>query len=215
VSDANDAASGSKRCKSSTSNPVRELATTIVRPPPRHYPIFGIDGIMHGVALKIGARRKDYILDSHYPKREAKVYSHNGLQVGDWWPMQLLALFHGAHGARMGRIAGNAETGAYSVVTAGGPYEDLDQDKGDVLRAAGFGSGSSKSSAATLRPTVGIRYDGLYRMVAMQFKTNMSGGLYEQFKLERLDGQLALSSFVKSRPNAREVRDFDRREDGY
>lgn len=107
--------------------------------------------------------------------------------------MQLLALFNGAHGARMGGIAGNAETGAYSVVTAGGPYEELDQDKGDiliysgsrshdntdpkkpfpssaatlalkasqrlgrpvrVLRAAGFGS--SRSNAATLRPTVGV-----------------------------------------------------------
>ena len=265
--DDGDAASGddntvgeSKRRKSSTStadtsakrNPVSELAVMTVRPPPRTHPIFGVDGIMHGVALKIGPRRKDYILDSRYPKRDAKVYGHNDLQVGDWWPMQLLALFNGAHGARMGGIAGNAETGAYSVVTAGGPYEDLDQDKGDVLfysgsrshdnkdpkkpfpssnatlalkasqrlgkpvrvlRAAGFGS--SKSCAATLGPTVGIRYDGLYRVVGMQLKTNASGGLYEQFKLERLEGQPPLSTFVKSRPTAREVRDFDRRDDGY
>lgn len=43
----------------------------------------------------------------------------------------------------------------------------------------------------------------------------MSSGLYEQFKLERLDGQLPLSDFVKARPTACEVRDFDRREDGY
>jgi hypothetical protein len=253
-----DAASTSKRQKSSASgatakgNPVSKIPTT-VRPPPANHPIFGVNGIMHGVALKIGPRRKDYVLDSSYQKRDAKVYGHNGhngLQLGQWWPMQLLALFHGAHGARMGGIAGNAETGAYSVVTAGGPYEELDQDRGDVLfysgsrshentdpkkpypssnatlalkasqrlgkpirvlRAAGFGS--SKSSAATLRPTVGIRYDGLYHVV--QLRINMNGGLYEQFKLERLEGQRPLSDFVKSRPTAQEVQDFDRREDGY
>jgi hypothetical protein len=252
-----NAAGSSKRRKSSTDGgtakgiPVSKLGTT-VRPPPANYPIFGVEGIMHGVALKIGAHRKDYILDSRYQKRDAKVYGHNGLQVGDWWPVQLLALFNGAHGARMGGIAGNAETGAYSVVTAGGPYEELDQDKGDVLfysgsrshdntdpkkpfpssnatmalkaserlgkpvrvlRAAGFSS--SKSGGATLRPTVGIRYDGLYRVVGTQLKTNANGGLYEQFKLERLAGQRPLSDFIKSRPTAKEVRDFDRREDGY
>lgn len=253
-----NAASGSKRRKSSTTdavakrNPVRELAATTIRPPPPNHPIFGTQGIMHGVALKLGPRRKDYILDSRYPKRDAKVFGHNGLTVGDWWPMQLLALFNGAHGARMGGIAGNAETGAYSVVTAGGPYEDLDQDQGDILYYSGSrshdntdpkepfpssaatlalksslrlgkpvrvlraaGSGSGKGSGANLRPTVGIRYDGLYRVVAMQLKTNTSGGLYEQFKLERLEGQPPLSSIVKSRPTAREVRDFDKREDGY
>ena len=256
--DDNDAASGSKRRKSSTSGPTTksnsrtELVAATVRPPPAHHPVFGTEGIMHGVALKITAHRKSYVLDSRYPKRDAKAYGNNGLQVGDWWPLQLLALFHGAHGARIGGIAGNSETGAYSVVTAGGPYEDLDQDRGDVLFYSGSGShdntdpkkpfpstaatltlkaslrlgkpvrvlraaglGSSKSHAATLRPTVGIRYDGLYRVVAMQLKTNTGGGLYEQFKLERLDGQPPLSTFVKSRPTAREVRDFDQREDGY
>jgi hypothetical protein len=106
-----NAAGSSKRRKSSTDGgtakgiPVSKLGTT-VRPPPANYPIFGVEGIMHGVALKIGAHRKDYILDSRYQKRDAKVYGHNGLQVGDWWPVQLLALFNGAHGARMGGIAG-------------------------------------------------------------------------------------------------------------
>jgi hypothetical protein len=47
----------------------------------------------------------------------------------------------------------------------------------------------------------------------MQLKTNMNGGLYEQFKLVRLDGQPALDN--KARPMAAEVRDFYKREDGY
>lgn len=226
-----------------------EITPTTLRSPHANHPIFGINGIMHGVVQKVSSRRKDYILDSRYPKRDAKVFGHNGLTIGDWWPMQLLALFHGAHGARMGGIAGNAQTGAYSVVTAGGPYEDLDQDKGDVLfysgsrshdnedpkkpfpssnatlalkasltlgkpvrvlRAAGIAKGKN-----TLRPTVGIRYDGLYRVVIMKLNTNTKGGLYEQFRLERLDGQPALGLIAKSRPSASEVRDYYKREDGY
>ncbi|KAM0699129.1 hypothetical protein Q7P36_001175 [Cladosporium allicinum] len=253
--------SSAKRRKSSTSdtsakrNPLTELVTTTVRLPPANHPIFGKHGVMHGLALQIDPDgKKEWILDSRYPKREARVYGHNDLQVGDWWPMQLIALFHGAHGSGQGGIAGNAENGAYSVVTAGGRYEELDQDKGDVLFYSGSrshentdpkqpspssnatlalkasqrlgkpvrvlraaGSRSSKSNAATLRlrPTVGYRYDGLYRVIAMQLKMNTSGGLYEQFKLERLGGQPPLDSFVKSRPTAQEVRDFDRRGKGF
>jgi hypothetical protein len=40
----------------------------------------------------------------------------------------------------------------------------------------------------------------------------MNGGLYEQFKLVRMDGQPALS---KARPTAAEIRDYDKREYGY
>lgn len=246
-------ASSSRKLKSSTSGTTAKgnvVAATTIRLPPPDHPIFGTEGIMHGVALKVSPRRKSYVLDSRYLKRDAKVFGHNGLQVGDWWPMQILALFNGAHGVRGGGIAGNALTGAYSVVTAGGPYEGLDQDLGDVLFYSGdrshantdpkepFASskatlalktsqrlykpvrvlraaGITTSRRATLRPTVGIRYDGLYYVTAMQWKTNNNGGLYEQFKLERLEGQPLLSSVIESRPTASEVRDFDRREEGY
>jgi hypothetical protein len=40
----------------------------------------------------------------------------------------------------------------------------------------------------------------------------MNGGLYEQFKLVRMDGQATLS---KARPTAAEIRDYDKREYGY
>jgi choline dehydrogenase-like flavoprotein len=154
-----------------------------------------------------------------------------------------------AHGSTIAGISGNSETGAYSVVTSGGAYEELDEDRGNVLyysgsrshdntnpkkpfpssagtlalkasqrtqrsvrvlRAAGAGGSRSGSS---WRPCVGIRYDGLYRVAAMQLKTNMNGGLYEQFKLVREDGQPALDN--KSRPSAAELRDYYKREDGY
>lgn len=249
-----DATTGKKSRKSSTSDTATRLdsgtiAPAILRPPPASHPIFGIHGIMHGVVQKVSSRRRDYILDSRYPKRNAQVYGSNGLVVGSWWPMQLLALFHGAHGAKIGGIAGNSQTGAYSIVTSGGQYEDLDQDNGDVLFYSGSRSHDNNdpkepfpSSSATLalkasmrlgkpvrvlraagvakgrnalRPTVGIRYDGLYTVVRMDLKTNTKGGLYEQFRLERLDGQPALTSVAASKPSAAEVRDYYKRENGY
>jgi hypothetical protein len=231
-------------------DPVSDVAATTIRLPSPQHPIFGTEGIMHGVALKINAQRNNYVLDLRYQKRDAKVYGHNGLEVGSWWPMQLLALFHGAHGMKIGGIAGNTETGAYSVVAGGRNYEELDQDEGDVLYYSADRSyhntdpktpfpssnetlslkasqrlekwvrvlraaGSSKTGRATLRPTVGVRYDDLYRVVAMRLKANERGGLYEQFKLERLEGQPPLGSLVKTRPTTQEVRDFYKREDGY
>ena len=76
------------------------IVPTKIRAPPANHPIFGEDGIMHGVVLKISSRRKDYILDSRYEKTDAKVFGDNGLDVGQWWPMQIVALFRGAHGSK-------------------------------------------------------------------------------------------------------------------
>lgn len=238
-------APGQKRRKScvttasSKRNSTSEIIPAISRPPPANHPIFGVNGIMHGVMLAQKKSRKDYILDSRYPKCDAKAFGHNNLQVGSWWPMQIVALLNGAHGSKMGGIAGDSQTGAYSVMTSGGQYEDLDQDNGNVLyysgssshdntdpkapfpssnttlalkasqrtgrpvrvlRAAGAARGKS-----TLRPTVGIRYDGLYQVVAMSLKTNTKSGLDEQFRLERMGNQPALNSI--STPTAAEIRD--------
>lgn len=243
-----------KKSRPSSSTPARrdskaDIVPTTIRAPPPNHQIFGKNGIMHGVVLKINPSRRDYILDSRYQKRDAKVYGDNGLEPGDWWPLQIVALFHGAHGSKIGGISGNSETGAYSVVTSGGQYEDLDQDHGNVLYYSGSGSHDntdpkkpSPSTNATLalqaslrtgrpvrvlraagtgvsksqkswRPIVGIRYDGRYRVVATQLRTNLKGGLYEQFKLERMGDQPALDS--KSRPTPGEIKDFDRRDQEY
>jgi hypothetical protein len=51
--------------------------------------------------------------------------------------MQIVALFRGAHGSKIGGISGNAATGAYSVVTSGGAYEELDEDRGNTLYYSG------------------------------------------------------------------------------
>lgn len=243
-----DTAPDVKRKKSSASATGTDLVPTTRRAPPASHPIFGVHGIMHGV-IRTSGRRKNYKLDPRYTKRPFKVYGDNRIAVGQWWPMQIIARFHGAHGHPVAGISGNSETGAYSVVISGGQYEELDEDRGDtlyysgsdshdntdpkkaadsstgtlalkaslrtqrpvrVLRAAGFGG---KRGGSSWRPTVGIRYDGRYRVDKMILKTNNKGGLYEQFKLVRLPGQPAIDRV--SRPTAAEKRDFAMRDYGY
>lgn len=106
----------------------RTAVSMRIRLPPPDHPIWGIHGIMHGVCPKTGVVRTTQ-LDRRYlaKKRSAKVFGHNGLQPGAWFPSQLLALFHGAHGARMAGIHGNAVDGTYSVVVAG-MYQDVDKE---------------------------------------------------------------------------------------
>lgn len=250
-----DAPTDAKRRKSSVSSvsarrdSKQDIVSANVKLPSASHPIFGENGIMHGLVLSITPRRRSYIICPLYTQRDAKVFGHNGIEVGSWWPMQLAALFNGAHGMKIAGISGNSELGAYSVVTSGGQYEELDQDKGDVLyysgsqshdndsprepfpssvgtlalkasqrnrkpvrvlRAAGVGG---SRTGKNIRPTVGIRYDGLYQVIAMQLKTNMKGGRYEQFKLVRLEDQPPLSGIA--RPTASEVRDYYKRDQGY
>lgn len=209
--------------------------------PPREHPIFGVDGIMHGIALKKG-RRKTPVLDPRFPQRNAKVYGHNGLQVGACFPFQIVALSRGAHGVSQGGISGNKETGAYSIVVSG-QYDDLDQDSGDILYYSGSNShdnedprGPPPSTQGTLAlqaslasenpvrvlrssscksiyaPKDGFRYDGLYKVVSTRYPTNMKGGKYEQFKLVRLEGQPPIDM---SRPTPQERRDYVRIKTGF
>ncbi|KAJ4416503.1 hypothetical protein N0V82_006698 [Gnomoniopsis sp. IMI 355080] len=108
-----------------------------VKLPPRTDPIWGLQGIMHGVAPKFG-KNKTFVLDRRYlkNKRSANVFGHNGLEPGAWFPNQLVALFHGAHGARIGGIHGKTGVGAYSVVVSG-TYKEVDKDDGDTIIYSG------------------------------------------------------------------------------
>lgn len=232
-------------------------------PPPDH-PIYGERGIMHGVIMDKSAaygpdgshRRTVYRRHPAYTPKDAHVFGHNGLEVGRWWPQQLPALFHGAHGSSQGGIAGSAKAGgAYSIVASGGNahYGRLDDDRGDViyysgsrshanrdpdnfadppspftlaleaslksrnpvrvLRSAAVNAGRDKTSKWA--PSVGIRYDGLYRVVAMEAATNAYGGLYERFELRRLPGQTPLEELRKTSPTAQQRRDYHKIGEGY
>ncbi|KAK3714839.1 hypothetical protein LTR37_007574 [Vermiconidia calcicola] len=135
-----------------------------VRYPPPDHTIWGVDGIMHGLALKKGhSGKRSYILDTRYQKGDSNVYGDNGIDVGTWFPFQMTALFNGAHGSTTAGIAGSRDTGAYSIVVAG-QYDDLDSDHGDYLYYSGSRSHdntdprqSAPSSGGTLALHASLR----------------------------------------------------------
>ncbi|KAI0874544.1 hypothetical protein GGS24DRAFT_489943 [Hypoxylon argillaceum] len=208
--------------------------------PPDNDPIFGVGGIMYGIVVDTSGRRKDYRLRADIPRKSAKVYGHNDIALGTWFPLQINALFWGAHGARMGGIAGSVLTGAWSIVVAS-TYEDLDTDNGEILYYSGSnshentnprqpapasqgtkallasintrnpvrvlrsGGASSTRNQNPHLPVCGLRYDGLYRVIHSRRRTNKNGGLYDQFKLERLPGQTPLAELERTSPTTQQV----------
>ena len=154
----------------------------------------------------------------------------------------MIALFRGAHGATQGGIYGNRETGAYSIVISGeyddldhdegnvlyysGSNSHSNEDPSSPAPSTGgtialqasertqnpvrvIRTSSGKSAFA---PISGLRYDGLYTVVESRYPKNLKGGLYEQFKLVRLDDQPEID---RSRPTKKENRDYGRIGDGY
>lgn len=214
--------------------------------PPASHPIWGEEGIMHGMALRISDRGgRSKILNTKLRKRSADVFGHNKLQVGQWFPSQMVALFNGAHGHPQAGIYNNVDgTGAYSIVISGA-YEDLDQDRGETVYYSGSGSHDNEdpkaippttagtralsislSSGKPVRvlrsykgksrfaPSVGLRYDGLYHVVDALTPRNTRGGLYEQFKLVRMEGQTSLEECRRA-PSGPQVRDYHKINDGF
>ncbi|KAK5694699.1 long-chain fatty acid transporter fat1 [Elasticomyces elasticus] len=214
----------------------------VVKLPPADHPIWGVHGIMHGVARTITIKRdgrKRYWTksDPRYlsEKRNANIHGHNGIEVGAWFPRQLVAILRGAHGELQGGISGSGESGAYSVVSSGA-YDRTDRDRGNILLYSAAKSDENEDprvpaqrsaalaasyvnrrpvrvlrSKGTSRfsPVCGLRYDGLYRVTDIQHPTNARGGMFEQFELTRVDGQMPLERALL-RPNSQEVRDAAR-----
>jgi len=118
----------SSRRDSATSASSVLLPPGVTKLPPPNHPIWGVDGIMYGVAK----RRGGVCLDPRYKHlvKNPKVFGLNGIENGTWYPRQLVARFHGAHGHQQAGIFGDAENGAYSIVVGGSKYEDLDRDNG-------------------------------------------------------------------------------------
>ncbi|KAK5162899.1 uncharacterized protein LTR77_011060 [Saxophila tyrrhenica] len=213
--------------------------TTSHLPPPQD-PLWGLNGIMHGIAIRTGADgRRSNFTDPRYKreKREAKVFGHNGLENGAWYPFRLNAIFHGAHGASQAGISGDLQTGAYSIVVSN-LYHEFDEDLGNTIVYCGAGGNdnidpnraakstgtealrASRQNGQSVRvlrtasgrsawaPRAGLRYDGLYRVVSVNnTQRNRLGGMVETFKLVRLDNQQPIDL---SRPTAQEVRDLER-----
>jgi hypothetical protein len=89
--------------------------------------------MMDRIAVKIGkSGQKSYGLNPNYHHRDTKIYGHSGLDIGERWPFQIIALSRSAHGGKVASISSNQVTGAYSIVISGA-YNDLDTDEGEVL----------------------------------------------------------------------------------
>ncbi|KAG0136932.1 PUA-like domain-containing protein [Tuber indicum] len=181
--------------------------------------------------------RRTYMLDKRFPKRVADRFGGNGLTVGDWWPYQICALRDGAHGSRMGGIHGRVNSGAYSIVISGGYEETDKDYGDRILYTGSRGeivpnrpqvapltnatmslikSYQTREAVRVLRsskcdsrwaPAVGIRYDGLYRVMTYEIEEDHEGKPYYRFELQRILGQEPINT---SRPNSRERADFAR-----
>ena len=104
-----------RRRKSKIQSPALEISRLSLEDSGSHF-----KDIMRGIVIAGGARRT-YLLDRNYrpEPRDCRVVGHNGLVVGDWWPLRICALRDGAHGAMQAGIAGSSQIGAYSVVVSG------------------------------------------------------------------------------------------------
>ncbi|KAK3388714.1 PUA-like domain-containing protein [Sordaria brevicollis] len=234
--------------------------TEVIKLPPVSHPIWGRQGIMHGLARRTSAQgRVVVILNPSYQqeKRNARVFGHNGHKPGTWWPYQKAALFHGAHGSPQAGITGDPERGTFSiVVSATSAYRDLNQDQGTVLwysadksteNASPVSTGETSNATASLLqarkkgtpvrvlrhsgksttadsrrsfiyPTVGIRYDGLYKIVDQDIGTNKHGGAIKLFKLVRLpdsDNEGVSWEDIQKNPTKEQLRQFDKIKDAY
>lgn len=222
---------------SQTARPTTGASSTY---PPSDHPIWGDQGIMHGVLPDRGAGgNRTYKLDGRFSPRSARAYGHNGLRPGDWFAMQKCAIFRGAHAQPLHGIAGDKDRGAHSIVLSGGRYSEVNRDEGDVIyysaqgaskrdasrHAGALGNQALVASHATGRPVrvlrsskasrrwappCGIRYDGLYRVVGTERRLNKSGGIYMRFKLQREPGQASLEEIMRVSPTAQQQADCER-----
>ena len=99
-------------------------------PPPTH-PIFGRNGLMRGIVMGSPGSNANSFRINEGIKQNAKVYGHNGLNVGAWWPYRICALRDGAHGLLVAGISGS-KFGAYSIILSG-KYSSLDKDRGQLI----------------------------------------------------------------------------------
>lgn len=168
------------------------------------------------------------------PARPAGKYGHNGIEIGTIWPSQLAARRDGGHGSVMAGIYGSeANGGAYSIISSGGSgYEGSDNDQGDTLWYSGANLNAEEGSeeitgtsrllvmsqrtqkpvrvirgkgASSWAPVLGLRYDGLYRVVSHRKQRKTDGsGVFWQFEMRRDPEQEPLESVRDRSPSMEE-----------
>ncbi|RDL41764.1 uncharacterized protein BP5553_01743 [Venustampulla echinocandica] len=215
----------------------------VAKPSPKGHPIFGLEGPMHHIWRSQGTwagARISYVFDPSFSRRDFKIFGHNGLTVGDCWPLLVAAFRDGAHGERVAGISGTGTHGCYSVLVSGGLYKDQDvgdrilysdsrahvateptPDRDNKYVRALLRSCETKRPIRVIRsfngnwkhsPRAGCRYDGLYVVDKYTVATNTQKGAFLQFHLRRLQGQPPIDV---SKPTVDQEREFDKVRLGY
>ena len=167
--------------------------------------------VMRGIIISDVGRRT-YKLDpnSRPPPRDCNVIGHNGLSVGQWWPLRICAIRDGAHGAMMAGIAGGANVGAFSIVVSsiiptsfartctdsfGGDYADLDKDYGNTLYYSGSNSQSNTdpSNPIITYATKAMRLSYTERRQVRVLRSGKSTGEFAPSKGLRYDGLYSIT----------------------
>ncbi|KAL8738506.1 MAG: hypothetical protein Q9181_000717 [Wetmoreana brouardii] len=151
------------------------------------------------------------------------------LENGQWWPLQICAVRDGAHGSFEAGIYGVVGKGAYSIVLGGAKYSDIDE--GDVIQYCGTSGAKDKPTLSTkrmleskrlgnevrvlrsssmskkksrYRPKEGLRYDGVYTVMAQEL-LHEDTAMY-RFTLHRCPGQTPIRwQGVEARPTAQDL----------
>lgn len=68
----------------------------------------------------------------------------------------------------------------------------------------------ARNNKSAFAPSCGIRYDGLYVVVAQDTSRNDKGGLFVRYLLERLPNQKPLKDVMLDSPTAQQMADCER-----
>ncbi|CAG8961200.1 hypothetical protein HYFRA_00013256 [Hymenoscyphus fraxineus] len=196
---------------------------------------WGPGGIMHDMKKYKTEKRTTYSINPEYNKPDAHKFGHNGLVVGDCWPLMLCLNRDGAHGEAQGGICGTGLSGCYSIML--GDYKE-NKDYGHTIYYADASAHNTasdnvepkakKGTLALLKsirtqqpvrvirkhtgqwkdvPKAGFRYDGLYDVKSFEEREQKhASGKYLLFKLVRRTDQPNIDT---SRPTYEERAIFD------
>ncbi|KAJ4358340.1 uncharacterized protein N0V89_002922 [Didymosphaeria variabile] len=173
--------------------------------------------LLRGIVTRKEKNRSSDRIDPEWAKKISPNFHGEGhLVLGQWWPTQLCAKRDGAHGAPQGGIWGQKGKGAYSIVLSSGGYKDKD-DGDEIWYSGTDNKNSNnkdptentqrliesceefpnqpvrvlRSSQLPLtnryRPRVGLRYDGLYKVVGYEILDKAKQE--HLFKLVRCENQ--------------------------
>jgi len=183
--------------------------------------------------LQISGKDRSYRAERDYMFEVSCDYHGEGNLInGQWFPYHLSAKIHGAHGNPDSGIHGDRDHGAFSIVLSSG-YNNRDDGYeikyyGTKAKAPGKPTPSTKymmtaydkkseirvlrssgiDPPSQYRPSVGLRYDGLYKITSYNLMEEKYS--HYRFNLKRIGGQLPIRhQDPYTRPSLTEVSQFE------